>query len=123
MVLSPPRRTAFIFHALFLLAYRKFIRDAGWGTVFLLSFSMAAMIYSKYQAVLVIGFTILSNLKLLKSIRFWLAGIFALVLLIPHYNWQVANDFQSFQYHLVDRSEDIKLGCLLGISAQPAGSV
>lgn len=111
--IAAPDGPLLFFTALFLLAYKKFIRDPGWATVLLLSFSMAAMIYSKYQAVLVIGFTILSNLKLLKSVRFWLAGIFALLLLIPHFHWQVANDFPSFQYHLVDRSEGFKLGYLL----------
>ena len=111
--ITAPDGPLLFFTALFLLSYRKFIRDPGWATVLLLSFSMAAMIYSKYQAVLVIGFTILSNLKLLRSVRFWLAGIFAIILLIPHFHWQVANDFPSFQYHLVDRSEGFKLGYLL----------
>ncbi len=111
--IAAPDGPLLFFTALFLLAYKKFIRDPGWATVILLSISMAAMIYSKYQAVLVIGFTILSNLKLLKSFRFWFAGIFALLLLIPHFHWQIANDFPSFQYHLVDRSEGFKLGYLL----------
>jgi hypothetical protein len=111
--IAAPDGPLLFFTALFLLAYRKFIRDPGWTTIFLLSFSMAAMIYSKYQAVLVIGFTILSNLKLLRSGRFWFAGIFALILLIPHFHWQTANDFPSLQYHLVDRSEGFRLGYLL----------
>lgn len=112
-VLATPDGPLLFFAALFLLAYKRFLRCQNWMTVLLLAFSMAAMVYSKYQAILVIAFTILSNLRLLRSSRFWLAGVFALVLLIPHIHWQVANDFPSLQYHLVDRSEGFKWSYLL----------
>jgi hypothetical protein len=50
-----------------------------------------------------------SNIRLLKSFKFWAAGILALILLSPHIYWQIANNFPSFQYHLIDRSEGFKI--------------
>jgi hypothetical protein len=58
--------------------------------------------------VLVIGFVILSNLKLLTNYRFWLTGIVALALCVPHFYWQYAHNFPSFKYHLIARSAQFK---------------
>ncbi|MFA7044482.1 MAG: hypothetical protein WC186_09070, partial [Bacteroidales bacterium] len=58
---------------------------------------------------LVIGFIVLSNVRLLAKPKFWLAGIGALLLLSPHFYWQYSNHFPSFQYHLVDRSSQFQL--------------
>ena len=71
-------------------------------------FSMAGLVYSKYQAVLVIGFVVISNIKLLKSYKFWMAGIFALILFTPHLWWQIANDYPSFKFHLIERTEGFR---------------
>ncbi|HBE43761.1 MAG TPA: hypothetical protein DDW27_21725, partial [Bacteroidales bacterium] len=103
-VLTSPDSPLLFFIALFFLAYKRFINNQKWKNILLLAMSMSGLVYSKYQAVLVIGFVILSNLKLLKIYRFWLSGIIALVILSPHIYWQTVNGFPSFQYHLVDRS-------------------
>ena len=95
-VVTSPDAPLLFFTAFFFLAYKRFIADYSWISVLLLSVSMAGLVYSKYQAVLVIGFVILSNLMLLKKYRFWLAGILALIILSPHIYWQVSNDFPSF---------------------------
>lgn len=108
-VITTPDAPLLFFTALFLFIYKKFLNDHSWMLVLLLSLSMAGLVYSKYQAVLVIGFVILSNLKLLKSFKFWVAGISALILLSPHIYWQISNNFPSFQYHLIDRSEGFRI--------------
>ena len=69
---------------------------------------MALMIYSKYHAFLLLGLIVLSNLKLLKDGKFWVACVLALALLTPHILWQVHNDFPSFKYHLMQRSEPFR---------------
>jgi hypothetical protein len=111
--ISSPDAPLLFFTALFLFLYKNFLEDQSWKTVVLLSLSMAGMVYSKYQAVLIIGFVVLSNLKLLKSYKFWLSGIVALLLLSPHMYWQFANDFPSLKYHLVDRSDGFRWKFLL----------
>lgn len=77
--------------------------------VFLLGLSIALMLYSKYHGFLVIGFTLLSNLKLLSKRSFWLVVGIALLLFLPHILWQIKHDFVSFGYHLVDRNSPFKI--------------
>ncbi|HPM87106.1 MAG TPA: glycosyltransferase family 39 protein [Bacteroidales bacterium] len=107
-VLTSPDSPLLFFTALFFLAYRNFLKQQNLRSVLLLAISMAGLVYSKYQAVLVVGFVILSNFKLLKMPRFWLSGIIALVILAPHIYWQIDNGFPSFQYHLVARSKGFR---------------
>ncbi|MBP5708834.1 MAG: glycosyltransferase family 39 protein [Bacteroidales bacterium] len=111
--ITTPDSPLLLFTALFLFAYKRFLNKEDLTAMALLMIAMAGMVYSKYQAVLVIGFTVLSNIKLLKNPKFWFAGVMALVLLVPHFLWQVNNDFPSFQYHLVGRSSSFKIKYLL----------
>lgn len=106
---ATPDSPLLLFTALFLMAYKRFLRNENALNIILLSLSMAGMVYSKYQSSLVIGLIVLSNLHLLLKPKFWLAGIMSLALLIPHLCWQYNNDFPSFQYHLVDRSNQFQL--------------
>jgi len=96
------------FTALFLLVYRNFLKNESWIQTLLLAVSMAGMVYSKYHALLIIGFIVLSNLKLLARPKFWMAGFLLALLLIPHIYWQISTDFPSFKYHLNDRSRTFK---------------
>ena len=106
--ISTPDAPLLFFTALFLFSYKTYLKDLSWKSVILLSLSMAGLIYSKYQAVLVIGFVVLSNLRLLKMYKFWLAGLVAILLLFPHIYWQFANNFPSLKYHLIDRSDGFR---------------
>jgi len=106
--ITTPDSSLLFFTALFLFGYKGFLRKESWEMVFLLSISMAGLVYSKYQAGLVLGLVVLSNFKILKSWRFWVAGISAIVILSPHIAWQIGNDFPSFRFHLIDRTEGFK---------------
>ena len=64
---------------------------------------MAALMYSKYHAVLVILFVLLSNLSLLKNKYAWIAVGLALACYAPHLNWLYENDFISIKYHISER--------------------
>ncbi|MCL1932750.1 MAG: glycosyltransferase family 39 protein [Candidatus Azobacteroides sp.] len=102
------------FIALFLWSYKKFLEKESPVAVLLLAVSMAGLIYSKYHAFLVIGFILLSNLKLLTRYKFWIAGILALLLLVPHIWWQASRDFPSFKYHMSDRNNGFEWSCFWG---------
>ncbi len=108
-VITAPDTPLLFFTALFLYSYKRFLVSQKWTVTLLLAVSMAALVYSKYQAVLVIGFAVLSNLILLKRFRFWIAGILALILILPHFYWQFSHDFPSLQYHLAYRLENFKV--------------
>lgn len=102
---TTPDASLILFSALFLLVYQRYLEDKSWKNALLMGLFMALMIYSKYHAFLLLGLIVLSNLKLLKDGKFWVACLLALVLLTPHIIWQVNNDFPSFKYHLAGRNE------------------
>ncbi len=102
---TTPDASLILFSALFLLVYQRYLENKSWKNALLMGLFMALMIYSKYHAFLFLGLIVLSNLKLLKDGKFWVACFLALALLTPHILWQVNNDFPSFKYHLVGRNE------------------
>jgi hypothetical protein len=110
---TTPDAPLLFFTAFFLYSYKKYLADQNWKSLVFLSLSMAGLIYSKYQAVLVIGLVVLSNIKLLRSYKFWIACVVVFILLTPHIWWQIANDYPSFRYHLVERSEGFRWHHLL----------
>ncbi len=101
--MATPDAPLILFSAIFLLVYKHFLDEDNWRNTFFLSLSMAALMYSKYHSGLLIILVILSNPKLLKNIRFYLASFVAFILFLPHILWQYSNGFPSFRYHLVDR--------------------
>lgn len=88
----------------FFYLYKQYLQRDSWQIVLALAVVMCLLLLSKYHGILVIGFTVLSNLALLKRKSFWISGILALILFMPHVLWQVANDFPSMKYHFYERS-------------------
>jgi hypothetical protein len=105
---TTPDASLILFSALFLLVYQRYLVESTWPRAFLMGLLMACMIYSKYHAFLFLGLIVLSNLKLLKDGKFWVACLLALTLLTPHILWQVNNGLPSFRYHLAGRNEAFK---------------
>ncbi|RLD89112.1 MAG: hypothetical protein DRJ02_02240 [Bacteroidetes bacterium] len=92
------------FSAVFFVAYRNYLRNESLKNVLLVSLSIAALLYSKYTGILVVFFTVLSNLKLVKQKSFWLIFITSSVLMVPHLIWEIQHDFVTVHYHLGERS-------------------
>lgn len=90
------------FTASFFWVYKNYLQKASWQNVALLGFIAACLLYSKYHAVLLFFFVVLSNLKLLRDGRIYLAGLFALLLFVPHLYWQSGHNWISFRYHLFE---------------------
>ena len=105
---TTPDASLILFSALFLLVYQRYLQENSWKNALLLGLLMACMIYSKYHAFLLLGLIVLSNLRLLKDGKFWVACLLALALLTPHILWQINADFPSFRYHLSGRSEPFR---------------
>ncbi|QCW98590.1 glycosyltransferase family 39 protein [Aggregatimonas sangjinii] len=101
--LTLPDTPLLFFCALFLLVYKRFVEKPGIGLAIALGMVMAALMYSKYHAVLIIVFVLLSNLKLLKNTYAWLAVLVALLAYTPHFLWLYEQDFISIKYHLSER--------------------
>ena len=104
--ITVPDTPLMFFIALFLFGYQKYTKEKSTVSYLILAVSMACMMYSKYQSVLVIGFVLLSNLKALKDGKIWLTALLTIALFSPHLIWQFENDFPSFKYHLFERKEN-----------------
>ncbi|MFS4415964.1 glycosyltransferase family 39 protein [Maribacter sp. 2307ULW6-5] len=101
-----PDTPLLFFTACFLWAYKRFLKAPGAGIALLLGLVMAALMYSKYHAVLVIVFVLLSNVGLLTNKWAWMAVLVALTAYLPHFHWLYENDFVSINYHLYERPND-----------------
>jgi hypothetical protein len=101
------------FATLFFFLYKKYLSRESPAIIVLLSLSIVLMLYSKYHALLVIGLTVLSNLKLLSRRSFWLVVFISLLLYLPHIFWQYKHNFVSFGYHLIDRNSPFEIKHLL----------
>ena len=105
---TTPDVALILFSALFVFVYQRYLNDKSWKNALLIGVMMALMVYSKYHAFLFLGLIVLSNLRLLKDGKFYVACLVALVLLMPHILWQIHADFQSFRYHLSGRNEPFR---------------
>nr|WP_299387237.1 glycosyltransferase family 39 protein [Allomuricauda sp.] len=118
-----PDTPLLFFTALFLLLYKRYLEHPTYWISLALGVVMAALMYSKYHAVLVIIFVFLSNLKLVYDRKAWLAVIIALLCYMPHFMWLYENDFVSIKYHLFERPnqaysfEKFTLGYILNLVA------
>ncbi|MBV8254412.1 MAG: glycosyltransferase family 39 protein [Chitinophaga sp.] len=103
-MLAVPDVPLIFFASLYFWAYKVFVDEQSWKNTILLGIAMALMFYSKYHGVLLVFFTVLSNLNLLRVFKFYVACILTTVLFMPHIIWQYTHGFPSLQYHLVERN-------------------
>lgn len=118
-----PDTPLLFFTALFLLLYKRFLERQSLVISIGLGLVMAALMYSKYHAVLVILFVFLSNINLVFSRYAWLALGVALLSYTPHLIWLYEHDFVSVRYHLFERPNraydfnDFTLGYFINLIA------
>ena len=103
-MMAVPDSPLMFFVALFFYSYHRFTQKMNFANTVFLGICMALMLYTKYQAVLIILFTALSNLALFKKYQSYVAALIAVLLFLPHLNWQAAHDFPSVQFHLFERN-------------------
>lgn len=101
--LTLPDTPLLFFTALFLLLYKNFLKSPSLGISIIMGLVMAALMYSKYHAVLVIVFVLLSNLRLIFNKYAWLSVLVSLICYTPHFIWLINNDFVTIKYHLFER--------------------
>jgi hypothetical protein len=88
------------FSAVYLWSYKKFIEKKDIGSSMIMGIAVALMLYSKYHGILIVLFTLLSNLKLLRNKYFYFSMLLSSALFVPHLWWQYQHDFITFDYHL-----------------------
>ncbi|HUR10248.1 MAG TPA: glycosyltransferase family 39 protein [Flavitalea sp.] len=103
-MIAVPDLPLLFFSAIFFYVYRDFAKLPDSKTALLLGVVIACMMYSKYHGVLIVLFTLLSNLSLLRRYQTYVAALIALLLFMPHLIWQYNHDFPSVQFHLFERN-------------------
>ncbi|MGX1024524.1 ArnT family glycosyltransferase [Psychroflexus sp. MBR-150] len=111
--LTAPDTALLFFFAGFTWAFKHFLTRRKASDIFLLAITVAGMIYSKYHAFLIIFLVLVLHWRLIKQKRFWFLFVMVLILVLPHFIWLFQNDFISFKYHLVDRSQGFKIKYIL----------
>lgn len=106
-IIAVPDIPLIFFTALFFWLYRRFLQKPILINALLLGLGMALLLYSKYHGILIILFTLLSNLKLLKQPKAYIAAFFAILLFLPHLYWQYVHHFPSVRYHLFERNSPV----------------
>lgn len=106
--ITTPDVPLLLFSSLFLWTYKQFLEKDSFLNVFLLGLLAALLLYSKYQGGILILLVVLSNIKLLKNYKIWLSGLIALLFFLPHIFWQINNEFPTFKFHLISRSQGFK---------------
>ncbi len=104
---TTPDAPLYFFAILFYYVYQKYIADDSWLLATALGVLIACMLYSKYHAVLLVAFTVASNIKLFKRPSFYLIAALAVLLYLPHILWQVQHGYLSLNYHLYERAASI----------------
>lgn len=89
--------------ALFYYFYKQYLKNDNLKTVFFLALSIALILMSKHHGILVVFFTVLSNVKLLTKKTFWYTVGFTVLLMLPHTYWQYMNEFATIKFHLYNR--------------------
>lgn len=108
--LAIPDIPVLFFASLFLLIYKYYQEKDSYLLAILLSFIAALMLYSKYHGVLLLFFTLVANIKIVRRPSFWIIPFLTALLLLPHLMWQIKNGFPTFEYHLFSRSSPYKIG-------------
>ena len=104
--IATPDGPLLLFTALYLLAYRRFLRTPDLVSGGVWGLTMAGLLYSKYHGVVLILFSVLPNFGwLIRRPGAWVAVLGGAALYLPHLYWQYANDYPSFRYHLGGRDD------------------
>ena len=116
-----PDTPLLFFTASLLWTYQQFLKERSLGISLLLGILMAGMMYSKYQAALVLVLIFLSNPRLALDRYAWLALLTGILCYVPHLNWLFENDWLTINYHLSERPNrayefmDFTLGFFLNL--------
>ena len=101
---TTPDVPLFFFTVLFYFFYQQYVEKDKWALAIILALIIACILYSKYNGVLLIVFTVAANINILKRRSFWLIALLSVFLYLPHILWEVNHGYPSINYHLFERS-------------------
>ncbi len=104
---TTPDAPLFLFTIIFYYLFQQYLVADKWQLALAISLTLACLLYSKYHGVLIVAFTLLANIKLLKRPSFWIIPVITTLLFLPHIFWQISHDYPSLRYHLYERSAEV----------------
>lgn len=103
-IIAVPDLPLLFFASLYFLLYKRFVDKTNIANAVLLGVGIALMLYSKYHGILLVFFTLLSNIRLFTRYQTYIVVAVAVLLFLPHILWQFDHDLPSVQYHLIERN-------------------
>jgi hypothetical protein len=103
-IIAAPDIPLFLFSVIFYTRFKKYLESDSLFNGLILGLITAILLYIKYHAILVIGFSFLFNLPVLykrRSAYLWV--ISAMVFYLPHIYWQISNNFPTLLFHIAER--------------------
>ncbi len=104
--MAVPDTPLIFFTALFFFCYKKFRAGSTLINTLLLALSIGLLFYTKYHGLLVVVFTVLSDLRAFRIPRLYLCAFLVFVLYMPHLIWEANSNWISFRYHLFESNVD-----------------
>ena len=105
-LLAVPDAPLVFFTAAFFYQYKFYLEADNVENTLLLTLIVSCLVYSKYHGTMILFFTILSNLSLLKRKSFWIIAISATLIFLPHLMWLWESQFATFKYHIFERIKE-----------------
>ena len=102
-VLAVPDIPLLFFTTTFFYLYKRYTEKPSWVYMLLIGINAGLLLLSKYHGILVIGFTLLSNISLLKKWSTWMAMLVTFIVFLPHMIWQHNHNYPTINYHLFHR--------------------
>lgn len=99
-----PDTPLIFFSVVFFTVFKKYLESDNLLNSILLALSMSLLLYSKYNGILIIVISLLSDVGIFKRKTFWFAIGIAVLSFLPHILWQISNEFPTIKYHLLERS-------------------
>jgi len=103
--MAVPDSPLIFFSLVFLILLREYLKKDKLLTAIGLGIIAAALMYSKYHAIVLIGSVLLAVPKLLLRKSFWITTLTGIVIFLPHVLWQFDHDLVSFKYHWIVRNK------------------
>lgn len=105
--MAAPDSPLVFFALLFLLALKKYISNDSYLLAGILGLIVAAMMYSKYHAIIFLASALIAVPSLLLRKSFWLIVIVSVAVFLPHVLWQFDHDLVSYKFNWVIREKSV----------------
>ncbi len=105
--MAVPDSPLIFFTLIFLVLLKAYLKQDSILLAPALGVVAAALMYSKYHAIVLIGSVIIAMPRLLLRKTFWFTAVVGTVLFIPHILWQFNHNLVSFKFHWVVREKNV----------------